>query len=105
MFMRKLSIAALTTVLIASTPAYAFRMGGGGFHGGGFGGFHGGGFHGGFGGFRGGGFRGGFARGGFVGGGLVGGALLAAPYASSCGPVFTGYYDAYGNPINQWVCN
>jgi hypothetical protein len=49
-------------VLIAvsvSTPAAAFRMGGGGFHGGGFGGgFHGGGFggwrRGGFGGWRGG---------------------------------------------------
>jgi hypothetical protein len=54
-------------VLIAvsvSTPAAAFRMGGGGFHGGGFGdGFHGGGF----GGWRGGGFggwRGGYGWGG-----------------------------------------
>jgi hypothetical protein len=59
-------------VLIAvsvSTPAAAFRMGGGGFHGGGFhGGGFGGGFHGGgFGGWRGGGFggwRGGYGWGG-----------------------------------------
>jgi hypothetical protein len=71
-------------VLIAvsvSTPAAAFRMGGGGFHGGGFhGGGFGGGFHGGgFGGWRGGGFggwRGGYGWEGGVGA-TVAGAVAA----------------------------
>jgi hypothetical protein len=44
------SLAVCVAAVLASAPASAFRMGGGGFHGGG---FHGGGFHGG--GFRGGG--------------------------------------------------
>jgi hypothetical protein len=39
------SLAICLTAVVASTPALAFRMGGGGFHGGGFhGGFRGGGF-------------------------------------------------------------
>jgi hypothetical protein len=67
--MSKSSFAGLAALLVSiavtvPTPAAAFRMGGGGFHGGGFGGgFHGGGF----GGWRGGGFggwRGGYGWGG-----------------------------------------
>jgi hypothetical protein len=72
-------------VLIAvsvSTPAAAFRMGGGGFHGGGFGGgFHGGGFGGGL---HGGGFGG--WRGGVPGGGGGVGATVAGAVAAGAMP-------------------
>ncbi len=106
-------------VLIAvsvSTPAAAFRMGGGGFHGGGFGGgFHGGGF----GGWRGGGFggwRGGYGWGGrgwgYGGWGCCGWGYAGwgypwwgsgypygygDDYGSGWGPDYAGY--GYGYPL------
>ena len=116
-------------VLIAvsvSTPAAAFRMGGGGFHGGGFGGgFHGGGF----GGWRGGGFggwRGGYGWGGrgwgYGGWGCCGWGYAGwgypwwgwgypygygDDYGSGWGPDYAGYGygypPAYGGRRSCWV--
>ena len=95
------SIAAISLGIAASvTPASAaFRMGGGGFHGG----FHGGGgFRHGYGGYG----HGGYGYGGYgwgLGAGLAAGALLGGYYGGYYGGYGGGYgggcYDAWGNYV------
>jgi hypothetical protein len=117
-------LAALSVLIgvSVSTPAAAFRMGGGGFHGGGFGGgFHGGGFGGwrggGFGGWRGGyGWRGrgwGYGGWGCCGWGYAGWGYpgwgypydYGDDYGSGWGPDYAGYGypPAYGGGRSCWV--
>lgn len=99
--MKRLGVLSATAILgaalvMASTPAEAFRGGGG------FGGFHGGGFHGGFGGFHGGWGRGGWGGGGWGGGWGWGGDWW--PLYAGIGAFGLGYglgawsypYDNYG---------